>query len=317
MEDKSIFVLQVLEVLKRHSNENNYLTQNEVVDYLKKDFNVDSERKAVGRAYKTIDRIYPDLIERGDNNKGVAIIERTFSKDEVIPMIMALYSFKGFSTNLTNQLVDKLKSGFSLKDKFPNSRAIANSMKIENAEVIYNFSILSEAIAKSKYVSFLYTNNSEKQKKRTVCPHYLFVCQEEFKLIGSFRKEGNFTVFNLDSISDIQILEDKDGFYLQDNPKYKDFNIDQFTNEHLYWFQKDAITAKIKMQSETNKKQIIKWFGKQATFYDGNIVEIKNDIDSLYFWLKDYSEYLEVIEPVELRERLYEYGKALVEKYKP
>lgn len=30
MENRSIFILQVLEVLKRYSNENNYLTQKEV-----------------------------------------------------------------------------------------------------------------------------------------------------------------------------------------------------------------------------------------------------------------------------------------------
>lgn len=317
MEDKSIFVLQVLEVLKRHSNENNYLTQSQIIDYLRNDFNVESERKAIGRACDTINRIYPNIIEKAPNNKGVAIIERTFDKDEVIPMIMALYSFRGFSTKLTNQLVEKLKSGFSLKDKFPNSGAITNNRKIENAEVIFNFSIISEAIARNKYISFLYTNGSEKQKRRSVCPHYLFVSQEEFKLIASFRKTGNFTIFNLESISDIEIMEDRDGFLLQDNPKYKDFDIDKFTNEHLYWFKEDAITAKIKMQSPTNKKQIIKWFGKQATFLEEDIVEIKNDIDSLYFWLKDYSEYLEVIEPIELRQRLYEYGKALAEKYKP
>ncbi len=317
MEDRSVFALQVLEVLKRHSNENNYLTQKDVIDYLKKDFNVDAKRRSIKGAYDAIDKVYPDLIEKASNNKGVAIIDRTFSKDEVIPMIMALYSFRGFSTKLTNQLVEKLKSGFSLRDKFPSASAITNNRKIENAEVIYNFSIISEAIAKRKYISFLYNNGSDKSRRRSVCPHYLFVSQEEFKLIASFRMAGNFTIFNLESISDIQILEDKDGFLLQDNPKYKDFNIDQFTNEHLYWFKENAITAKIKMQSDTNRKQIIKWFGKQATFLDDGIVEIKNDIDSLYFWLKDYSEYLEVLEPVELRQKLYEYGKKLADKYKP
>ncbi len=315
MENRSIFILQVLEVLKRYSNENNYLTQNQVIDYLEKDFQVISERKAISKAYKGIEEIYPGLIERNDKNM-VAIVERTFTKDEVIPMMMAIYSFKGFSTALTNQLIDKLKSDFSLKEKFPSSHTVTNSLKNENKEVIFNFSVLSEAIARDKYVSFTYSNNQEKISKRIVCPHYIFISQDDFKLIASFKKEGKFIIFNLDSISNIRIEENKDGFRLQENPKYKNFDIDKFTNEHLYWFQNEAITAKIKIQKNTNKKQIIKWFGRQAKFIDDETVEITNDIDSLYFWLKDYSEYLEVIEPPELRNKLFEYGKLLIEKYK-
>ncbi len=318
MDNRSTFVLQVYEILRKYSNEEHYLTQAMILDYLYKDYGVKAERKAVGSAIENIDAVYPDLIERSTDskNKGVAIIERTFSKEEVVMMMMAIYSFKGFSSNMTNQLTEKLKSDFSLKDKFPASHTVTNAQKIENQEVVYSFSLISEAIARNKKITFSYRNSSGKTRTHTVCPHYVFVSMEEFRLLATYSKGKSFIIFNLEFISDVKILEDKDGYHIQEIPKYKDFDIDKFTNEHVYWFEKDPITAKIKMLRPTNRTQIIKWFGKQATFYDDDTVEIRNDIDSLYFWLKDYSEYLEVLEPKELKVRLYEYGKSLIDKYK-
>ena len=176
--------------------------------------------------------------------------------------------------------------------------------------------ILFDAIKEKKYVSLKYNNGHQKSRNVTFCPHYIFVSQEEFKVLVTYSKDTDFKIYNLDSITELRIRDDKSGYRLQENPKYKYFDIDQFTNEHLYWYEKEAITAKIKMEKDTNKKQIIKWFGKQANFISDDIVEITNDIDSLYFWLKDYSEYLEVLEPIELREKLFDYGKHLTEKYK-
>jgi predicted DNA-binding transcriptional regulator YafY len=318
MDNRSVFTLQVLEILRRYSNEEHYLTQSMIMDYLDKDYGVCVDRKSVGNAIIALDSIYPDLIEKSRDRKkpGVAILERTFSREEVIMMMMAIYSFKGFSSKMTKQLTDKLISDFSLRDQFPSSHTVTNAQKIENPEVVYNFSIISEAIAKMKRITFDYTNGSGKTRKRNVCPHYVFVSKEEFKLLATFTKERAFTIFNLESMTNIQLLEDSNGYHIQDIERYKDFDIDRFTNEHMYWFEKDPITVRLKMRNPTNRTQIIKWFGKQATFLDGDIVEIKNDIDSIYFWLKDYGEYLDVLEPQELKDRLYEYGKKLVETYK-
>lgn len=314
MENRSTFILMVLETLKRYSNESKYLTQAEIAEYIKKDYGVSCERKAIHSALMGIEEIYPDLVEKG--KKGVAIIERQFSKEEVIPLMMALKSFKGLSTSLTNTIIKKLKEEFSINEDFPISDTSLNRLKVENIEVYNNMAILFDAIKEKKYVSLKYNNGHQKSRNVTFCPHYIFVSQEEFKVLVTYSKDTDFKIYNLDSITELRIRDDKSGYRLQENPKYKYFDIDQFTNEHLYWYEKEAITAKIKMEKDTNKKQIIKWFGKQANFISDDIVEITNDIDSLYFWLKDYSEYLEVLEPIELREKLFDYGKHLTEKYK-
>lgn len=318
MDGRREFVLQVYEVLRKHSNENNFLTQQDIIDYLDKDFNVHSERKSIAKAINAINSVYEDCVVKSDSRKGFAITERNFSKDEIIPIMMAIYSFKGFSSQLTNQITEKLKSDYALNEHFPASHTVTNSLKNENKEVIYNFSIISEAIANKKLISYSYTNEAGKKNNRTICPHYIFVSQEEFRLLATFNNspKAKFYVYSLDKMTDVKIVEDSIAYKLQDIEKYKDFDIDKYLNEHLYYFSKPAITAKIKMKSESNKSQIIKWFGKQAKFLANDIVEITNDVDSLYFWLKDYAEYLEILEPEELRNKLYEYGQKLIDTYK-
>jgi len=89
--------------------------------------------------------------------------------------------------------------------------------------------------------------------------------------------------------------------------------------EHLYMFAGESIHAKFKAQNHIID-QIIDWFGFSPRMTKLNedecIVEVDVNKEAFFWWSMQYGLHIEVLEPLDIRERVKNASKCMWEKYK-
>lgn len=97
-----------------------------------------------------------------------------------------------------------------------------------------------------------------------------------------------------------------------------EINLPRHMAEHLYMFSGESIRAKFKAES-CIIDQMIDWFGSEPkiTAVVGNecIVEVTVNRGAFFCWAMQYGLYIEVLEPVEIREQVIDSINKMSDKY--
>ena len=68
-----------------------------------------------------------------------------------------------------------------------------------------------------------------------------------------------------------------------------------------------SVTAKVKIKTEDKVNDFIEWFGKDVEFEKVNdyvVASLKVNEESLIFWALQYGRYVEILEPIETRNKI-------------
>jgi len=90
--------------------------------------------------------------------------------------------------------------------------------------------------------------------------------------------------------------------------------------EHVYMFAGESIRAKFKAKNYLID-QIVDWFGTEVNIkpIDENdeecMIEVVVNKEAFFCWAMQYSIHIEVMEPVDMRERISKAVRELNEKY--
>ena len=105
--NKKLLIIYILEVLQKYSDKNHWLTQADIIEMIKQDYGMDSERKAISRNLKLlIDHGYN--IERNESVGGYCLTETDFSPEDVFMLWEGLMASKYISAEEMKGLVNKL-----------------------------------------------------------------------------------------------------------------------------------------------------------------------------------------------------------------
>ena len=166
--DKKSINLQILNILKEHSDVNNRLSQTEIKEYLEREYD------QVGIDGRTINANIDILNEYLDGaidyriekmkSKGSMIekrydyyIEREFDESELRLLIDSILSSKTIPENQSYQLIEKLRNEASLNFKYKKNmvKKYTSGLKL-NDELFTSIEVLAEAIEEHKKVKFNY-----------------------------------------------------------------------------------------------------------------------------------------------------------------
>ena len=172
---------------------------------------------------------------------------------------------------------------------------------------------------RGKRVGFQYLAYDEEGNQTTrrggyeyiVSPYYLVNNFGRYYLLCNYREKYRaLQTFRLDYMMNITIKEDwpiKKMADLKDGPK--DFSISKYINDHIYLFGGDTVDALLELDGDRAIVIVKDWFGENAkiSHKDEKIyVDVRCNEIALYYWIMQYSDYVKMISPVSLVNKVKE-----------
>ena len=165
---KKMLTMNILDILKRYTDEDHRLSQKEIMDILEREYDMKVERKAVKRnLLNLID--YGYHVEYSEsvriNKKGEEEIvytdwylERDFSDAELRLLIDSLLFSRHIPYSQCKTLIEKLEklSNRYFKSRVKHIQTLPDN-ELPNRQLFYTIEILDQAITKGRQVSFCYT----------------------------------------------------------------------------------------------------------------------------------------------------------------
>lgn len=346
MANKKQMIINILDILKRYTDEDHRLSQKEIADILKNEYNMTVDRKSVKRNLSNLLEIgYP--IEYSESvrmipNKTTGeleesyilsdfYLERDFSDAELRLLIDSLLFSKHIPHNQCRDLIEKLE-GLSSKyfeAKVKHIRTL-DSNQPANKQLFYTIDILDEAISKGRQVKFHYAeygtdkklhnrkNSEGTTREYIINPYQIVVTNGRYYLICNYDKYDDLSNYRVDRITDIELLN------TPAKPKRKvkgaenGFDLSKHMAEHIYMFsdESDTVTFRVKKYILDD---VMDWFGKDLTFFDETedevSVRVRVNLAAMRCWAIQYALHAKILSPKLLAEQIKEDLKKAIGNY--
>ena len=336
---KNMLIMNILEILKKHSDENHRLNQKEIINLLDSEYEMKVDRKAIKRNLMNLldfgyELEYTETIRTNKKGEQEALysdwyLVRDFTDAELRLLIDSLLFSKHIPYSQCKELIEKLEglSNKYFKAKVKHIRNLPEKMP-NNKQIFYVIEILDEAISKGKKVEFCYNDfgtdkklhprmsSNGKPRRYVINPYQMAATNGRYYLIANYDKYDNISHYRVDRISDIVILDEP-------VKKQKDLsetiNLPKHMAEHIYMFSGES--ARVSMRIEKFLVgDVIDWFGKDVIFHNETEtsvdVSVAANLEAMRYWAMQYANHVEVLRPEKLREEIKKDLLAAVEKYK-
>lgn len=307
---KKLYIIQILEILKNYSDIDHPLLQREIIDHMRRDYNVECERKAIGRNIENLKDIGYDI----EYNNGYYLVEREFEESELRFLVDSILASRYIPVGQAKDLIKKLtdQSNVYFKDKVKHISNITNMDHQETNEMFYTIDILSEAIAKKKQVIFFYRKYNLEKKlvntstdKHIVNPYQIILANGKYYLIGNVDKYDNVTHFRIERIWDIEIEPSKRKDPKMVNELKNGLDLPKHMLEHIYMFGGESIPVTLRIDNQVID-DIIDWLGTEIEIIQEengthSQVMFKANQNAMKYWAMQFGEKVVVIKPESLR----------------
>lgn len=327
IENKKASILLILKVLQEYSDEDHFLTQQDIIDKVDEIYGIELERKSVAFSISLLQELDYDINKspRG----GYALLSRDFDNSEIRYIVDSLFSSKSISGKQASELSKKLNSCLSRYQR-KDYNFIYKSNEInrsENKELFYTLELIEEAKRRGKRISFQYLSFDENGKpfnrmdgfRYIVSPYYSVNNNGRYFLICNYREKYRaITYFRIDYMINPMIEEE---WPLKPVESLKDvdyFDIAKYLNDNIYLLDGEVIESTIQVDHPNSIQYIIDYFGRNAKIYKKEnklLADIKCNESALFYWYMQYSETFTIISPQSLIDRVKNEAERIVKKY--
>ena len=338
---KKMLIMNILDILKRYTDEDHRLTQKEIMDILEREYDMKVERKAVKRnLLNLID--YGYHVEYSEsvriNKKGEEEIvytdwylERDFSDAELRLLIDSLLFSRHIPYSQCKTLIEKLEnlSNRYFKSRVKHIQTLPDN-ELPNRQLFYTIEILDQAITKGRQVSFCYNEyHTDKMlhpridhegnvRTYIVNPYQMAAVNGRYYLICNYDKYDDVSNYRVDRITDIKLLETP----LKPMKKVKGLehglNLPKHMAEHVYMFTGESVPVTFRAKKYL-LTDLFDWFGKEMRFTDETedevTVRVTVNLDAMRKWALQYALHVKVLKPERLVDMLKEDVKRAAEQY--
>lgn len=325
--NKKSSMILVLKVLEKYSDEEHYLTQQDIIDHIYEDYDIMLERKCIANSINLLQELDYDIDKKPQ--KGVALFSRLFDPSEARFINDAIFSSRTITGKQAKQLSKKINACFSIyqTNKYEYINKSTELSRTSNNDIFLNIEIIEEGMRLGKRVSFQYETFDDDGKpcfryngfRYIVSPYYLINNFGKYYLLCNYReKYSALQVFRIDYMKNVEIKDDWLLKPIETLNGIENFNIADYLNEHIYLFNSEVVDAKILIENPAAIQSIDDWFGKKAKIAkeDGKLyASIKCNEDSLFYWILQYGDDIKLISPTTLVDRLKNHFNQQVAKY--
>lgn len=324
--NKKMLNMIILNILEEYSDADHRLTQQEIIRLLKANYDMECDRRSVKNNIDYLNELLGNVI---DTENGYYLSEREFEDAELRMLIDSVLFSKNLTQKQAKDLIEKLraKGNKYFSAKVTHISNLPEMHHADNKQLMYALDTVNDAIAEKKKISFVYNTYGTDFKlhprrdgrRYVVNPYQMVANNGRFYLIGNYDKYEDISHYRLDKMTDVEILDEK----AKPQKNIKDFkngfNLPKHMAEHIYMFSGSSIRVKL-LAPATMMDELIDWLGKDFTVKsaadEGQIeISLNCNEDSIFYWALQYGPYVEVLEPVSLRNRIAESIKKMSEKY--
>lgn len=315
--------MQILQILRHHTDERHPLTQQQIIGLLKTEYGTEVERKAVSRNLT-------NLMEMGfeiERDNGIYLAGREFEDSELRLLIDSLLFSGHLPGKQRRELIEKLKGlGSKYFDaKVKHVRTLPEE-SLANRQIFYTVEVLDEAISLKRQVSFMYNSygldrklHPRREEAYLVNPYQMVAAGGHYYLICNYDKYDRLDHYRLDRMTEIKML-DTPAKPLREVTGSTSLDLPKHMAEHIYMFAGESLRVTFRAKKAI-LNDVMDWFGTQASFSNGTEetfdVSVLVNRRAMFCWALQYGPHVEVLEPEELREEIRCAVKEMMERYRP
>lgn len=334
---KNLLGLHILEILRRYSDEEHRLTQQDIAQYLRTDYDLTVDRKAIRRHLENLletgyELKYNEITRRGRDGNDETIftdwyIGHSLTDEELRLLVDGLM----FSNNITRRecdaLIEKLcgLTSVHFSPHVTHIRTLHDERPLGD-NLFETIEILDEAIESRLKVEFKYNtldidrrlHPRRNGRPYTVNPYQISAANGHYYLIGNYDRYDTVSTYRLDLITDIRLTDTAAKPTSEVHGIDRHLRVSRHMEEHIYSSAGDNISIRF-LAARHIAGEIVDWFGSDAEFSsvteDGCIVTAVANENAVFGWLMQNVENVELIEPQSLRLRLRDAAQRIISKY--
>ena len=324
---KKLIIMNILDILRRYSDEDHRLSQKDIVEILRNEYDMSIERKSVRRnilnlmecgyeiEYSESVRMVPNK-KTGEPEESYIwsdfYLVREFADSELRLLIDGLLFSKHIPYSQCKELVEKLEglSNIYFQSRIRHIRTMPDAMP-PNKQLFYTVEILDEAISRKIQVSFHYgaygldkklhpRNTDGKVKDYIVNPYQIAAANGRYYLIGNTEPHDNVSHYRLDRIMDVRLLDTAARPASSVEGLEHGLNLPKHMAEHLYMFSGQSETVAFRMKKHI-LNDVIDWFGTDIRFSneseDEVTARVEVNLKAMRLWAIQYGPYVKVLSP--------------------
>ncbi len=345
---KKMLILNILDILRRYTDEDHRLSQKEIIEILEKEYDMKADRKSIRRNILNLidcgyDIEYSESIRMVPNSKTGEMeesyiwsdfyLERQFTDGELRLLIDSLLFSQHVPYSQCKELVGKLEglSNIYFRSRVKHISRLPETQG-DNKQLFLNIELLDEAINKGKKVSFQYAEYGTDKKLHircrpdgsqrvyTVNPYQMAAKEGKYYLICNYDKYDDISNYRLDRIRDIQILEDAvKPFESLHGANGQRLDLGQYMKEHIYMYSSDSARVTFRIV-RAMVSDVIDLFGKDVRFFDETPTHVSVSVNATEKaaeqFARNYFPDVLVLEPKRLADSICEDMTKAIEQYK-
>lgn len=308
MAEKKHSSFALLDILINYTDEDHILTTKQIQYLLESKYDLKIERRTLYSNLDILNQAGFKISRYEDNGKGYFLEEKQFDKGEILLLCNAIHSSNFISQKQSSNLIKKLLKTLSKYEanEFNDKVYMPNQKKTQNSELMYNISLVSEAIREKKLIQFTYTHynhNKKLEPKRNepyiVEPRYIVYSDSRPYLIATNKKYYDFTHYRLDRINKAFLLEEKT------KPLPKETDAYEYAKNKLFMYSGEIESVTF-LCDDIIIDQMIDIFGSDAFIAprknDGFLLNVNTSKTGAKYLAQQFMKHIQIIKPKKLKQ---------------
>ncbi len=321
--NKKMLNMLILEILRKYTDEDHSLTQQEIIKLLNQNYGMECDRRSVKSNVLSLKEMGYDI----SMEKGYKLVSREFDDSDLRILIDSVLFSKSISARQAKDLIQKIRD---MASNYFNAKVshVCNLPEINrtiNKQAMYSLDMINDAIAAKRKITFIYNEigtdfklHPKREEAYIVNPYQIVANNGRFYLIGNYDKYDNVAHFRVDRITDVKILDEKVKSMKQIPELSNGLNLPKHMAEHIYMFSGKSVSVKLETTVDM-MTELVDWFGTDFTVMkqDGDKITAKvicNE-NAMRYWALQHGPYVEVLTPESLRNQIMTDIKEMQKKY--
>lgn len=300
---KKLLILNILDILRKYSDEDHRLSQREIGEILKTEYGMTADRKAIRRNLSELLECgypieYSETLRsapvKGPDGRGKLgsdgkplreettilsdfYLERQFTDGELRLLIDGLLFSRHVPYSQCRELVEKLEglSNIYFRSRVGHIARLPVDQS-DNKQLFLNIEMLDEAISKERKVRFHYTEYGLDKKlhlrarpdgsprEYVISPYQMAAQEGKYYLICNYDKYDDISNYRVDRIKDLEILDEPaKPFESLPWAHGRSLDLAAYMREHPYMYSSENVRAKLKIVP-TMVSDVLDMFGKEV-----------------------------------------------------
>lgn len=324
-EPKKLALIRIWQILKEYSDYNHPLTQEDIANFLERDYGIVIERKAISR---NISLLKEAGIEIESKKTGSYLECREFEDSELHMLIDSVLCSKYITAKHSKDLIERLckLSNKYFRSSVKSVYSVNDWSKTDNQALFYNIELIDTAIEQKCQIHYDYNKYGIDKKLHKTSRHYMSPYQmilhnQRYYLMAYSEHWHNMVFHRVDHITNMTVT-DIPATPLRDVPGYENgINYKNLSSAMPYMYSDKPECIEF-IADALIIDQIVDWFGKEAKIAKSSTDENKVKVsvtaspNAMEYWAMQYINYVEITAPESLRTRIKQALKNGMEKYK-